>query len=140
MVVAPCNNYMGHGFYQLSPELFFRVRIPENGFSIESTLLFFNMPGTRYYQVCDPATVRLRVTLRNAQESLLFCLARRLKAPITPKMHIQQYDYKEIQWKRHSSIHVREARVASRYRSISSIVTLHLSAEVYLADSANHHA
>ena len=26
------NNFMGHGFYQFSPELFYRVFSPENGF------------------------------------------------------------------------------------------------------------
>src|SRR5688572_3667541 len=30
--ISPTNNQMGHGFYQFSPELFFRVFSPENGF------------------------------------------------------------------------------------------------------------
>ncbi|WP_051358088.1 hypothetical protein [Rubidibacter lacunae] len=33
--LTPSNNLMGHGFYQFSPELYFRVLSPENGFSIE---------------------------------------------------------------------------------------------------------
>ncbi len=34
------NNYMGHGFYQFSPELFFRVFDRENGFEMERMILF----------------------------------------------------------------------------------------------------
>ena len=35
MLFTPGNNYLGHGFYQFSPELFFRVLSPENGFQVE---------------------------------------------------------------------------------------------------------
>lgn len=37
--IAPANNWLGHGFYQLSPELPFRVFQPENGFRIISVKL-----------------------------------------------------------------------------------------------------
>jgi len=39
MSVAPSNNWLGHGFYQFSPELPFRVYQPENGFEIVSVRL-----------------------------------------------------------------------------------------------------
>ena len=32
------NNFMGHGLYQFSPELFFRVFDPDNGFKLERVL------------------------------------------------------------------------------------------------------
>jgi hypothetical protein len=31
---TPANYFMGHGFYQFSPELFFRLFCPENGFRL----------------------------------------------------------------------------------------------------------
>jgi SAM-dependent methyltransferase len=38
--ITPSNNLMGHGFYQFSPELFFRVFTPANGFRIEKVLIY----------------------------------------------------------------------------------------------------
>jgi hypothetical protein len=37
---APSNNWLGHGFYQIGPELPFRVYQPENGFELLSVKLF----------------------------------------------------------------------------------------------------
>ena len=34
MLFTPANNYFGHGFYQFSPELFYRVLSKENGFEV----------------------------------------------------------------------------------------------------------
>jgi hypothetical protein len=34
--VTPANNQMGHGFYQFSPELFFRVFSQENGYLLRA--------------------------------------------------------------------------------------------------------
>ena len=39
-VTTPANNLMGHGFYQFSPELMFRVFSDENGFALRDVLLF----------------------------------------------------------------------------------------------------
>jgi hypothetical protein len=38
--IAPSNNWLGHGFYQIGPELPFRVYQPENGFELLSVKLF----------------------------------------------------------------------------------------------------
>ena len=47
------NNYMGHGFYQFSPELFFRVLDRENGFEMERMILFDSTGGAHWYEVSD---------------------------------------------------------------------------------------
>lgn len=64
------NNHCGHGFYQFSPELFFRVLTPENGFDVQDVILeLHDYPGaelserTRCYSVKDPARVGQRVGL-----------------------------------------------------------------------------
>ena len=36
---APVNNFPGHGFYQISPELFFRVLSPQFGFRVHDAVL-----------------------------------------------------------------------------------------------------
>lgn len=63
---TPCNNAAGHGFYQFSPELFFRVFAPANGYNLESLFAhenFRGVEGTAWYEVQDPAVVGRRVGL-----------------------------------------------------------------------------
>jgi hypothetical protein len=64
------NNHAGHGFYQFSPELFFRIFQPENGYAIQDVILeVHDFPGaelshsTTCYSVVDPAAVKSRVGL-----------------------------------------------------------------------------
>ncbi|GDY19114.1 hypothetical protein LBMAG56_04590 [Verrucomicrobiota bacterium] len=107
ILFTPANNYFGHGFYQFSPELFYRVLAPENGFVVERMLgweegdgmssLFgvnysFPIEGP-WYDVPDPAVVRQRVTLLNRTEVVLFVLARKVAhVPLFQKTP-QQSDY-----------------------------------------------
>ncbi len=75
---TPANNHMGHGFYQFSPELFFRIFQPENGFEIEDIVLLEHQfpgvelsPKTRLYSVVDPVKVHGRVGLVNKSPVLM---------------------------------------------------------------------
>lgn len=107
IIFTPINNYCGHGFYQFSPELFYRVLSPENGFEVARMVAvaddvgigsFF---GLRYYfpitgpwyEVMDPAKIGKRVTLMNQESVILMVLAR--KTANTPIFHTfpQQSDY-----------------------------------------------
>ncbi len=36
--ITPANNFCGHGFYQFSPELYFRIFTEENGFALRAVL------------------------------------------------------------------------------------------------------
>ena len=69
---APANNYLGHGFYQFSPELFFRVLSPQNGFKVEHCVAVEQGPRRRWFKVTDPEAARARVTLINAAPVILF--------------------------------------------------------------------
>ena len=51
------NNWCGHGFYQFSPELFYRALSPENGFSVIE-MYFADVEGRHFCRVVDPAAVR----------------------------------------------------------------------------------
>jgi len=69
-IFVPANNHLGHGFYQFSPELFFRIFQPENGFEIRDVILEKHpFPGaelstkTKCFSVSDPAMVKSRVGL-----------------------------------------------------------------------------
>ena len=79
------NNLCGHGFYQFSPELMFRVFSPENGF--ETTSLVFleaNFPSVELtpiraaYRVTDPMRVRSRVPLLNGHPVLMMVDAKKV--------------------------------------------------------------
>jgi SAM-dependent methyltransferase len=80
---TPANNYFGHGFYQFSPELYFRVLSEENGFHVERMFAVeshgsnFDFEG-RWFEVADPKVVQSRVQLINNRPVLLFILARKI--------------------------------------------------------------
>lgn len=74
---TPANNYFGHGFYQFSPELFFRVFSQDNGFELERVIAMEYGPSHRAYTVRDPAAIGSRTPLVNAFPVLLFVQARK---------------------------------------------------------------
>ena len=90
LAATPANNYCGHGFYQFSPELFYRVFSAENGFATRAIMI---KDGAAWYRVTDPAEARSRVELRNTRPTLLFVLAKKIAdAPYLMKPP-QQSDY-----------------------------------------------
>ena len=78
------NNLCGHGFYQFSPEVIFRVFTPENGFELGKVLaLCPRFPGIELvpirnvYEVQDPALVGSRVGLLTGRPIVLCFEARK---------------------------------------------------------------
>lgn len=89
--ITMANNYCGHGFYQFSPELFWRVLCEENGFEVVE--MYLCPLGGSVYQVADPDTVRQRVELRNHEPVSLLIHARRVRVvPLLVSLP-QQSDY-----------------------------------------------
>ncbi|MFO0892546.1 MAG: hypothetical protein U0790_25815 [Isosphaeraceae bacterium] len=66
IVTTPANNTVGHGFYQFSPDLFYRVFSPDNGFRVEQLVLYEVYDGSPSYEVADPATFGVGLELSNA--------------------------------------------------------------------------
>jgi hypothetical protein len=92
LAVTPCNNYMGHGFYQFSPELFFRAFSEENGFKLEDVFIC-RWPRGRWYRVSDPKVIGTRVELINNYPTSLFVQAKRLRKTEVFATTPQQSDY-----------------------------------------------
>jgi len=90
---TPANNFMGHGFYQFSPELYFSVLTPENGFEIKSMIAFEDRPDARWYAVKSPMEVRGRVTLTNSAPVYLLVVAQKLAHVTVFATPPQQSDY-----------------------------------------------
>lgn len=96
LLMSPANNWMGHGFYQFSPELWFRVLSPENGFRVEWMLIKASRhPASRWYRVRDPKEVGERVTLTARSRGTLYVLARREEEVPVLAQTPQQSDYAE---------------------------------------------
>jgi hypothetical protein len=93
LAITPGNNYLGHGFYQFSPELFFRVFSDANGFELERMLVFEEIPNCDWYEITDPDAIRERVTLVNGAPSLLLIVARRTAIRPIFETAPQQSDY-----------------------------------------------
>lgn len=93
LVFTPANNYCGHGFYQFSPELFFRVLSPSNGFKLERMVAVEFGPRRKWYAVSDPATIGSRVTLTNSFPVLLCMRAVRTEIVSLFRGQPQQSDY-----------------------------------------------
>ena len=69
-IFSMANNHCGHGFYQFSPELFFRIFEESNGFEIKNMVLVKHpFPGAELsrrqecYKVSDPIVIGRRSSL-----------------------------------------------------------------------------
>lgn len=102
--ISPANNFLGHGFYQFSPELFYRVFSERNGFQTEELLLYTDIKHRRndstsaLYRVADPMQVKRRVELVNSEPSFLFVCARRTQLQVVFGQWPQQSDYEHLKW------------------------------------------
>jgi hypothetical protein len=93
LAITPTNNWAGHGFYQFSPELYFRVLSEENGFTLRCMLWRAQSPGARWYQVTDPDALRRRVERNGVGRVLLYVAARRIAQVDVLARPPQQSDY-----------------------------------------------
>jgi SAM-dependent methyltransferase len=98
---VPANNQLGHGFYQFSPELFYRSLSAHTGFEVVRLLALemkafggeFGAHG-HLYSVKDPQTVGGRVTLANSRPVFLMIQARKTRHLADPFARPpQQGDY-----------------------------------------------
>jgi hypothetical protein len=93
ILITPTHSRSGHGFYQLSAELFHRVFTDANGYDPPETLVS-STGGNAWYNVPDPAAVRDRVIVNpKAYSDHLFVLARRSRAATIFAAWPQQSDY-----------------------------------------------
>ncbi len=115
--VTPANNFFGHGFYQFSPELLYRVLSPENGFEVEEMIAVEYGPLRNWYRVIDPTKKRDRVKLINKYPVQLIAIAKRI-SDVEPFSTIpQQSDYSAM-WDKHSSAPAAAPLRKSRKRQI----------------------
>lgn len=98
----PCNSLAGHGFYQFSPELMYRVFSEPNGFKISfvriamaHNLSVEQTTGQHVYDVADPAKYGGRVLLACENPAIMMSLAVK-QADVEPfAKPVLQSDYVE---------------------------------------------
>jgi hypothetical protein len=90
--INPANNLLGHGFYQLSPELYWRA-LPAYGFEVER-VLYKERHRRRWYAVADPGELGRRVTLEGGKPAQLYVVGRKVADSVGP---VVQSDY-ETAW------------------------------------------
>jgi SAM-dependent methyltransferase len=98
LLMTPANNFMGHGFYQFSPELFFRIFSGRNGFEVDRVIVCETSPKASWYEVMDPAQAGRRVELTTIRPTYLMVQARRVRLNAIFTEAPQQSDYTAL-WK-----------------------------------------
>ena len=103
LLATTANNHCGHGFYQFSPELFYRAFQPEHGFQIERVILVEHpfpgaelSPNQRCYEVADPDALGGRVGLVSRRPVMIQVLAKRINDARSLDSFPQQSDYERL--------------------------------------------
>lgn len=92
---TPGNNWFGHGFYQFSPEVYYRALSRENGFSKCAVFIVPEGLGLKWYLVADPAELKSRTNLITGLRTPMLVLAKRTGA-VPDKLRLQQSDYESF--------------------------------------------
>lgn len=94
VIITGGNNFLGHGFYQFSPELFYRALSAENGFQVKR--LIAAEVGGRWFEVADPKMIKSRVEIVNDKPVYLMILAQKIERKPLFQNTPQQSDYVEM--------------------------------------------
>ena len=114
--IIPCNNMMGHGFYQFSPELYFNY-LSHNGFDDLSIYMIPYRWMPYLFRVSDPRDVNTRVELVNNEPMQMGIMARKAKHIPEAVIPIQS-DYFNHFWQgqdvdRHTTVPAADPAMAS---------------------------
>ena len=92
VLVLPTNNQMGHGFYQFSPEFFYRTLSEGNGFKVAEMLMRTGNGFGKWFRLEDPKVFRARQEIRTFSRTMLFIHAIKINETDTFS-HAIQSDY-----------------------------------------------
>jgi hypothetical protein len=94
------NNLMGHGFYQFSPELMFRIFSEANGFGDTEVFLVEHSGEVRVWKADDPAKYGGRVQLTNTRPTFMFVSSKKVRHQNPFAVWPAQSDY-ATRWEDH---------------------------------------
>jgi hypothetical protein len=108
ILMTPWHNYSGHGFYQFSPELFYNILSPANGYVMERMLM---VSEGYWYGIRNPSEIQRRIEVSTADSIDLYIIAKRTGSGSIFQTWPQQSDYSAA-WKQGSYGH--SSKKASR--------------------------
>ena len=115
-IIAPANNFLGHGCYQLSPEIFHRSLAREQGFQIEYSILhvegFF---GGRWINIPNSIDINQRLNVITKKPTYVCIVAKKISENLTQIKN--QSDY-EVAW----TVNQQVSRLGSLYLGTSYTV------------------
>jgi hypothetical protein len=95
--VLPSNNFVGHGFYQFSPELFFQIYSPERGYSDTRVFASTGSLSDVWFEIRAPRDLKARVNITSRGQLYLMVVTRKTGEPVPlVQKPVQQSDYVEI--------------------------------------------
>ena len=97
--ILPCNQWGGHGFYQLQPEFFYRVFCSEHGFKC-AVSVYHERGDMKRTDFPDPLSVGKRLEFRSQLPLSCFVVARKTKLVEPFSRAPQQSDYSDGLWRR----------------------------------------
>lgn len=104
--IVPTTNLSGHGFYQFSVELMYRIFSSENGFETERVYIAAQEPGALWLRAPDPASIGARVEYQSSRPAYIYVRARRTAVVPIFRKYPQQSDYVGY-WQRELGDHIR---------------------------------
>jgi hypothetical protein len=96
LFAPPANSQCGHGFYQFSPELFYRL-LQTNGFDDVVVYVASTVGPQRWFKAVDPRAVKRRAQFMSSEALQLIVIARKARN-VPAFVNPQQSDYSDIEW------------------------------------------
>lgn len=111
---TPANNFGGHGFFQVSPDLYYRALSPANGFEVRRMVVQEQFHLGRRYEVTRPEDIAGRVEYQSDYCPLLLLIwARRVERKPIFADAPQQTDY-AIAWEERGAPRPRQTGLTDR--------------------------
>lgn len=111
LIGTQCNGDPAHGFYQLSPEFFYSVLSPRNGFA-DTTVILIDRRSDSWHMVTPPAVLGRR---NNLPDRPFFIVGLARKVSTVLEVSAQQSDY-YAQWQAAPARQPRKSKLNWRYR------------------------
>ncbi len=92
--VAPANNFCGHGFWQMSPELFLSLYSRRNGFRDTEVFVATRKNDHQWFKVIPPKDGK-RIHINSKSKIYVICRTVLERRPTAP-LNVQQSDYIDL--------------------------------------------
>jgi len=103
LVSQMANNFLGHGFYQFSPDLFYRTFSKENGFTVRYCGVHEDHFYAPFYAMPDPMDIKSRIEATSNHHGMyIIVLARKDEDKPLFQSSILQSDY-TLAWENHKN-------------------------------------